>query len=281
MDDHPAADDAALDARVDPRPQQQASGNPRRLLRIGEVVMTLVLIAIVGLIFMPPFHGDAVRRANQQACAKNQNQIITACIAYSGDFNAPWPIGVSAAATFPVSTPDQARLVTARSFEVLAATMSLPNGLFKCTSTAQPGPSTKPGMGTTTDSWGGMAGGRPSYAFDWAAPADPSAIRVMTADLTPANHKGELVMVAYGDGHVRALKVAKSKQPSGHLTVAPDGRPATWVIENPDAVDTDNPQQAPPDNIFDAAGDGGLDEQGRPFDPLRVGGASPRRAWVK
>jgi len=245
----------------------------RQGFTLVELLVVITVIAILASMLVPAV-GLVRERANQQACAKNQNQIITACIAYSGDFDSPWPLGESGVKLASVANAADASKITARSFEVLAATMQLPNGLFKCKSAAIAGPSAKPRVDTTSDVWGtGATKDRVSYSFDWAAPGDPSAIRVMTSDRLLGHHKNDLVMAAYGDGHSRALKKEKSGAGSG--TNITDGYVGPPVF-NPDSKGTDDDTATTDDNIFDENGDttGGLTG-------LKVAGASSRRAWVK
>jgi prepilin-type processing-associated H-X9-DG protein len=204
---------------------------------------------------------DRPRRQSQ--CGKNQSQIIGAMVAYfTSEGIENWlPPEHPIATSSTIAT--SARFKTTKYLEVLAASLTLPNGLFKCAQSRSLAPSSKPRPSDPASTWGWEAGRTIGYALDWAAPADASWGRPMTADRDPNAHPGA-VMVAFGDAHVTKLKqVSGPARVVGALvTESVDGTPISAIVVNPSD-----------DDIYTPFGDAG--------DPLTPGKGDPLRAWVK
>jgi hypothetical protein len=242
-------------------------------LTILELIIVIIIVLILAGLFLPAIriHGGS----NRSPCGNNLKQIVAACIAYSQDQNCSWPVGVSKSCVFPIDSAHQARLVTNRSFEVLANSMNLSNGLFKCKGTKLDRPQLKPFKDLRNgDEWGSSQKNPASYAYDWSCLAAPADTRIILADRSPANHGGKGVMAVGCDGATRFIKIG-AHFASAHQTENYDGTSVTFVLSNPDASGNDSgSNKTILDNIYDDVGDEAKD----PFAPL---GGSARRAWVK
>jgi len=238
--------------------------------------------------------------ANQQKCGKNQSQLMGACVAYAQQEETAWPspwtggFGYVAPAngTITITQGQAAMNYSEGCFEVLANEATLPNGLFKCPSASASGPNTRaapsiavvaaPGVG----SWGENGGGsqkRIGYAFDWACPGDPGAIRVVFADRDPGNHKKKGSMSCFGDSHVKFLKVTLPSQ-AGTTNGMAGNNPVLGEVDNPDAIgDPDSIAAGMPnawaDNIYTYDHD--FPMASNSMSTLTPGGADAVRAYVK
>jgi prepilin-type N-terminal cleavage/methylation domain-containing protein len=256
------------------------SSSYRQGFTLIELLVVISIIAILAGLLLPTIT-MVKEKANQSACGNNQKQIVGSCIAYGIDFDGAWPIGTSATGTFGTDG-DVAAKVSARSLEVLAATMDLGNALFKCRSVTHVTPKDKPLGSNNSDSWG-WAGAATNphipYAYDWSVPGEPKSIRVVFADRGVKNHASKGCMVANGDGSVRWLK--KAVPSVAGKTFDYTGNAVTSSVNNPDSLgwdDETNPGVV--DNIFDSDGDFILPETAAAT-VLVAGGGSPRRAYVK
>jgi len=250
-----------------------------------ELLVVISIIAILAGLLLPAV--TMVRgRANQTSCANNQKQIVTAMVAYSIDYEGAYPIGVLAAGTPAYSgiadlTPADGMIVTKRSFEVLAYTMTLPNQLFRCKSSQFSAPTASPqGGAAAADTWASSGNGKVSYAYDWAMPGESASYKIILADRAN-NHKGTIVAVAV-DGSVRGLKLVTGAA-AGSNPSAKDGQMFTepQVVYNADAKGGVGAATVHvlDDNIFDSVGD--LDQATAADGNTRMGTASSRRSWVK
>lgn len=159
----------------------------------------------------------------------------------------------------------EARLVTARSFEVLAASLQLANQLFRCGSAPVMGPKIKPAVdGSNADRWGATTTNHVSYALDWAAPSDGvnDATRVITGDRW-ASHD-DRVMLGFKDGHVESRR---STAPTGGR--ATESGPQT-PIDFSVILDA---EATVPDDAYTREGDDG--------EPLTPAAGSATRSWLK
>jgi prepilin-type N-terminal cleavage/methylation domain-containing protein len=245
-----------------------------------ELLVVISIIAILAGMLLPAI--NMVRRnANMADCGNNQKQILTACIAYTGEYETAWPIGypVNPGPSPAASSPATAGEVTARSFEVLADTMALKNKLFKCKMSAAPfsgpNPDLRPYSKNFTNTWGYTGTNKVSYAFDWGSPADCTSVRVIIADRSTKVHALQ-IMAGYGDGHCEKMK-AERATPGPTPT---DGADPAYCVYNKDAVGTEgsDPPDAVKDNIYDYAADevgGGI------LNVWSIGQASSRRAFVR
>jgi len=252
-----------------------------------ELLVVISIIAILAGMLLPVI-GVVREMARQSQCGKNQSQIVGAMVAYGTNEGVAYPnavqatgtwTGASGAPTAPVGT---AMEFTAASFELLAASQTIPDSLFKCPSAATGGPNVNKTLKAsnrrpyTDRAWGWSANNKVSYAFDWASPADAGSARVLTADRDLVNHKQE-VMACFGDAHVTKLKAERTA--GAGETVG--------VVKNPDFPvynaaakgaynEEDDAASLTPDNIYSFAGDAAtIDEC------LKLGGGHAVRAFVK
>jgi len=257
-----------------------------------ELLVVISIIAILAGMLLPVI-GVVREMARKTSCGNNQKQILGAMIAYGTDNGGGWPDprGGATAWKMPVAGPaltvTDGPLYTAGCFELIAVASSLPNTLFKCPSSPTGGPKTKATLLAANTTWGwGTVSTIVNYAFDWAAPADSGAARVVLADRDPKYHSNVAVVV-YGDSHTAVLKkssVAGVTPGNDQTLVSLSGNPSI-VIENPSSAGAvgqeDVVGDVTPDNIYDNTSDfvaGGSTVQA---DTLKPGSADKRRAWVK
>ena len=249
-----------------------------------ELLVVISIIAILAGMLLPVI-GVVREMARQAQCGKNQSQILGAMVAYSTQEETAWPDprgGTKFSGTATITAGENAAEFTANSFELLAASQTLPNSLFKCPSASGGGPnkalkaSGKRGYEDSTWGWTGV--NKVSYAFDWGSPSDPGAGRVILSDRDLKNHK-EAVMACFGDAHVKQLKADKVDAPSGSVTTGVITDPNRSVY-NPDAKgawdEDDDATTLTKDDIWTPVGDAENEE-----DCLKPGGGHAVRAYVK
>jgi prepilin-type N-terminal cleavage/methylation domain-containing protein len=255
-----------------------------------ELLVVISIIAILAGMLLPAI--TMVREnANRTACGSNQKQIVASCIAYAQDQDTSWPLGWNAGVapgTWPVAgipDTDQAAQASARSFEVLAAWMSLSNSLFRCKSQTLPYPTAKPGKDGTVapiNSWGWSATIKVHYGYDWSVPGEPASIRIVFGDRSFVNHGRKGSMATGGDGATRFLKVPSPAVAATGTQKCKgvDGADVTAnVVYNPDSIGTDDEVLATAgrvDNIYD-----NLDDETAGATWNTRGGGSPRRCMLK
>lgn len=213
--------------------------------------------------------------------ARNLKQLMVAMIAFQADAET-WPMLAVEGIPVPPQTPEQARLLTAAAFELLARRMQLPPALF--VSPAAPGRVLPPPRSEAEIAARPDPAWAEDYAYDWAVPEESASYRVVLAGRRFAEHPklGLGVTVAFADGGTRFLPVVRSAEVQGLSTAGLSGfgdglLPA---VPNPDAAGVedregdDAAKAAVPDNIFDDHGDGA----GGTMTPGR---GDPRRAFVK
>jgi prepilin-type N-terminal cleavage/methylation domain-containing protein len=251
-----------------------------------ELLVVISIIAILAGMLLPVI-GVVREMARQSQCGKNQSQLIGAMVAYSTNEGTAWPdprkdMGGQFTSMTTISDSDQAARFTASALELLAASQTLPDGLFKCPSAASGGVNKQLKASSTrayTDNnWGWNGINKISYAFDWASPADPGSARVIMSDRDLKNHKEE-VMACFGDAHVTKLKADKTAAPSGTKTKGVITDPNRSVF-NPAAKgawnEADDAATQTPDDIWTASGD--AEDLTECFKP---GGGHAVRAFVK
>ncbi len=258
-----------------------------------ELLVVISIIAIIASMLLPVI-SIVKELANQSKCGKNQAQLIGSLVVYAatGDSGWPDPRGSTAAWKLPagaVATPDIAAAYTAGAFEVLAVIGTIPNTMFNCPSTSVGGVSKTVratyAQANTNWGWDTTASVAVGYAFDWAAPSDSGAGRVILADRNPKNHSLD-VMACFADAHVKKLKQKKGVTAAGNATVGLTG-PVTLVLENPDARGAAGAEEAiadvTVDNIYDDTGDVNLTagSSGAATDVFTPGQADKRRTFVK
>ncbi len=248
--------------------------DPVRHQRGFTLIELLVVISIIAILagLLVPAVTMVMRRARLVECGSNQRQIAIAIIAYDGsEGGRPLATVAGIDPVVGVTTAASAATVTYRTFELLAAQMSLPNKLFKCRGSTLAGPATAASVTSATDAWGR---GKVPYAYDWAAPVDCTAFRSLTADRSSDHHQDQ-VMVGFADGHVATLR-------AGALLSAGAGvcEGVKRGAVNPDAIGTDAAavDSAAIDDIFTDAKDAADGSDGG---QSVAGSGSPRRARVK
>ncbi len=239
-------------------------------IKLFQVIVVLVIVAVlVGMLM--PLIGVTLMYNRWAKCGKNQSQILGALVAYATSEETNWtdPRGTTTAWKMPVgpiTTALDGAKFTAGTFELLAVSQSIPSALFKCPSTSWGGPArTWRATLRETDvlwGWDPPSGVAVSYGFDWASSSVPSADRVILADREVSAHR-DFVVVAFGDAHVKKLKLVKVVRGAGELVTE-------TRITAPHQFGT---SIQPDDDIFSAEGD--------PGDPLTPGKGDPLRAWVK
>jgi prepilin-type N-terminal cleavage/methylation domain-containing protein len=270
-----------------PSPNHRARG-----FTLIELLVVISIIAILAGMLLPVI-GVVREMARQSQCGKNQSQILGAMVAYATQEETSWPDPrgnswkLAPAANGVVAQTDAPRY-TAGAFELIAATQSIGNSLFKCPSSAVGGPNknVKPTVSAPNTDWGwsGTNVAAVSYAFDWAAPADPASSRVILADRDTKYHS-DASMACFGDAHVKKLKKHPTATSGGNRTIGVIQTNVGLFIENPDAKGAagyeDDPMNVDPDNIYDDQDDVDTMNGGAADDVFKPGGGHAKRAFVK
>ncbi len=250
-----------------------------------ELLVVISIIAILAGMLLPVI-GVVREMARKAQCGKNQSQILGAMVAYGTSEGTAWPDprgGTKFTGTAAIGSGEAAAEFTACAFELLSASQSLPDALFKCPSAPGGGPnkalraSSRRAFVDATWGWTGV--NKVSYAFDWASPADPGSARVILSDRDLKNHK-DIVVACFGDAHVSDLKADKTATPGaggttkGVITdpsrsVFNPAAKGAWNEEDDDATQTK-------DDIWTPAGDAE-----NPEDCLKPGGGHAIRSYVK
>jgi prepilin-type N-terminal cleavage/methylation domain-containing protein/prepilin-type processing-associated H-X9-DG protein len=238
--------------------------SPRQGFTLIELLVVISIIAILAGMLLPAINmvREGARKAN---CGNNQRQIVLGMQVYANDNDQAWPavnitangaVTPAAVAYVAITTlPNAANaaVVTMNSFEFLANITGgdLNQKIFACPSN----PAMKPALAAqatfpTLASWSialsataiNNAG---AYAYDWAAPANSTSIRVITADRTKSatdftNHKS-VAMAAFADGHVGNINKSTGT-PTGNLSYTQAGATITAIhfAANKDSGTTDN-----------------------------------------
>ena len=227
------------------------SARPSRRKAVISTLLVFALIFILGGMLLP------VRVYNEGAsrktiCGNNQRQIILASMVYANDSTQLWPCRPTDA--FGHATTDPSAIdgfcTAAASLEWLLIRdhADLPLGLFRCPSNRGtiiylPDPALGRVMeyANGVSQWGnnhlpttvGGPGGMP-YAYDWSAPADTSAVRIMMTDRGTITVAHKMVaMAAAGDGHVETITLTTTDDtpriPGAQVTMDLNGNPERAV----------------------------------------------------
>ncbi len=213
---------------------------PRQGFTLIELLVVISIIAILAGMLLPVI-GMVREMANQSKCAKNQSQVMGACVAYATTEETPWP---QPWFTTAPATGAPAQQWSNACMEVLCDVMTLPNSVFKCPSATVAGPQNKAKRSDTislNNNWSGSASAtlpQVNYAFDFACPAEPGSARVVFADRDVVSHKATKSVACFGDSHTKPLKVGTGT-PAADAT---EGFGATVRVKvpNPDAKDLAN-----------------------------------------
>ena len=280
----PAASDLLLEATTEGGAEVQVTA-----VVYGDFFQPGIMNALVG-------EGNVAAEADDAAAekdpalkpfvieARNLKQILTAMVVYQGETELGWPVVAVEGVPVPPQTPEQASLLTAAAFEMLARRLQLPPTLFVSPFSPDrilPAPRSEAEIAARPDpAWAA------DYAYDWAAPGEVASYRVIIASRRFALHPrlGQGVTVACSDSTTRFLPSVKTVEVQGTSTAGLSGfgNDLLPAVPNPDAAgrsdDREGPEQekpALPDNIFDDHGDG---EAGSALMPGR---GDHLRAFVK
>jgi prepilin-type N-terminal cleavage/methylation domain-containing protein len=256
----------------------------RHAFTLIELLVVISIIAILAGMLMPAI-GLVQEMARRGKCGSNQRQIVMAMMVYAQENDQRLPARPSLASGAAVpsgGTPDPGATARA-SLELLVVDQGgeLAERLFACPSLPQVSPPPVSGSltcGTGTSTWAAAnlatSDAIPAYAYDWTAPVNSRAVRVLVADRCKdptASPHGRVVVAAFADGHTDQLRRAGLTGAAGTASTDIDGNSVTAVYRNADARDNASGAE---DNIFDGADDGvaNYDLPGR---------GSATRAWVR
>ncbi len=214
------------------------------------------------MILLPVLHINVEGPRRQAQCGKNQSQTFSALVAYQSSEELTYPASASQSMG-KIKTANQAREMSYSIMGIIARYQSIPFEILTCPMSSRRSFKLAKFQGDVPPKGWGMIDGPAVHAFDWSAPADSSASRVISADRDPTAHV-ESVMACFGDAHVKKIKYASgSARKLGSLvTEGCDGQPVSV-----------KPFSELGDDIYSTDGDGG--------DPLSLGAGDSLRAWVK
>lgn len=243
--------------------------SPRQGFTLIELLVVISIIAILAGMLLPAINmvREGARKAN---CGNNQRQIVLGMSVYANDNDQAWPVVniIAQGAVTPAAVTYQATgtavpvasayIVTMNSFEFLASITGgdLTQKIFACPSN----PTVKPLLGAQTTfpalaSWSATSptNNAIAYAYDWSAPSNSAAVRVITADRPKntadfTNHKA-VAMAAFADGHVGNIN--KTSAAAGGTDATYNQIPAITLFSAPN-------RDAGSENIYDGAGEGYL-----------------------
>jgi hypothetical protein len=246
------------------------------------MAISLLILLIGALIWIALYpvmrHGFSEFQIDHFAqCGRNLDQIMSACVVYSQEGDSAWPNAYYPGqdSPHPISTDGKsARIATVRNLEVLALVESLPNTAFHCSRSPIGGPSSPPDPYHDAQGlWGASQTSTVSYAFDWSAPGDPDANRIVFADRDPTLHWG-WVNICFGDGHWKRVPTEPRRllEYRGLITESSDGHPIDRKVMVPGSKEGQGVS-----GTYDIYQDDPAETQAG----LTPGGGSPTRAWVK
>jgi len=275
-----------------------STSRTRQGFTLIELLVVISIIAILAGLLLPAVT-LVKNKANQTANGNNQKQIVTAMVAYQGDYDGSFPLASVGAAGAVIATGTaggsaaNGRLVAYASMETLAAVTQLPNGIFKAKGQTQPGVGgtngsapakviTDTNFGASPWSSRNPAGnGEIAWAYDWCAGGEVASYRIIMADR--GNWHKKKVLAVAADSSIRSLNTTTTGTIGETLNMAAAPVPILdgGSTSNTDAIGcgpdgSDVPTTV--DGIYQSIGDGGA--AATPGNNSTANGDG-RRAWVK
>jgi type II secretory pathway pseudopilin PulG len=250
---------------------------PGRRPRVKNIITGLLLVALMVLIagmVLPALTMDMDRGRRHVSCANNQRQIVLSAMVYANDNDQLWPVrptdAYGRATTDPTAIDGFCTAAASLEFLMVRNSADMALKLFVCpqnTSTQEY--LTNPTEGSKIidyasgeSHWGNNhlaetpgGPGAMAYAYDWSAPTNTSAIRVVITDrgnLTVAHKK--VIMGAAADGHVVTINMTAEnwqRSPGTHVTMDLNGGNETASFSAKDSSNGNNDQ----DDVYDDRGD--------------------------
>jgi hypothetical protein len=272
-----------------PPPPEHDPFTPPRPSRVGPVVGTgavLILLTIIAGMVLPALANDAYWGHHRSSCGNNQRQIALSALVYANDNDQLWPCRPTDAHGAPARgiADIDGFCTAAASLEMLwiRSNGDLPVKYFVCMNhRATRDYLSAPTSGLTyaggISQWGahhrpqeaGGPGGM-AYAYDWSAPTNASAIRIILADrgtITVAHKR--VSMSAAADGHVVTINLLDQARPAGCLATTDEF--GGWEGIRGPAKDSSTGTSL--DDVYDEQGDDGA--------ILVPANGSSTRAWVR
>jgi prepilin-type N-terminal cleavage/methylation domain-containing protein len=237
-----------------------------------ELLTVIAIIAILASMVFPAV--NLVREnARKTQCANNLRQIVLAALSYGTDNDQQWPVCYAGKSATGMATVADGAAVAVGSLEYLSSYTGgeLIKKTFACPSNATVVPAAEAVAGLTAASttattpaltWTLATVG---YAYDVAAPATSTSVRVVLADrpktATEISHRGSIQAV-YADGHTGSI--AKGAVSAATQTLSQANSAITDGYQNRDANS---------DCVFDNVSDDGT--------MGTVASGSTTRCWLR
>ena len=269
-----------------------STSRTRQGFTLIELLVVISIIAILAGLLLPAVT-LVKNKANQTANGNNQKQIVTAMVAYQGDYDGSWPFALAGVAAPSAMDAAAGKTIAYACFETLAGATQLPNNIFKAKGQNESAPVGLPLMSTATtpttfdnSTWvrNGAATStgtsQIAWAYDWTVPSEVASYRIVLADRKNW-HKTKVVCVAT-DSSIRSLNaVTGTAETYGMGAAVTDSTIAATV--NADAKGTNGDGSIGPGNddlIYTSANDtvtAGAAAVGN----ITLSTGDGRRAWVK
>jgi len=258
-----------------------------------ELLVVISIIAILAGLLLPAVT-LVKNKANQTANGNNQKQIVTAMVAYQGDYDGSLPLayGTAALALTPAAPQAfaDAQRTAYNSMEVCAAVTQLPNAIFKAKGQTETGVGGTPGAPKVpkapidlASGWSAASNGNGhiAWAYDWCVPGEVASYRIIMADRNNW-HKKKVVAVAV-DSSLRLLNAVVGVGETANMAAAlPAATHGSGLTVNQDSVGCNTDGATDPttaDGIYTSVGDGGAAATAGNNNGSTL--LDNRRAWVK